>query len=55
MYELTRRLVMLSRREITVIMIALSMVAGFVTGIVVWDAFRGYEVEQPKATLVAPE
>ena len=47
---------MLSRREVTIIMIALSMMAGFITGIVVWNTFRSYEVEPPvaEATLINP-
>ena len=36
---------MLSRREIAVIMISLSMMAGFVTGVIIWNTFRSYEVE----------
>lgn len=44
----------MTRREVTVVMIAMSMMAGFITGIIIWNTFRGYEVEQPEVTLVAP-
>ncbi len=43
----------MTRREVIVVMIAMSMMAGFVTGVVIWNTFRGNEVEQP-AVLVAP-
>ena len=45
---------MLSRREIAVIMISLSMMAGFVTGVIIWNTFRSYEVEQPVAEATLP-
>ena len=44
----------MNKKELMVVLVSISLLGGFLTGIFLWNAIRGYEVEQPDATLVAP-
>ena len=44
----------MNRKELMVVLVAISLLGGFLTGLFLWNITRGYEVEQPDATLVAP-
>ena len=46
--------VVVNKKELMVVLVSISLLGGFLTGIFLWNAIRGYEVEQPDATLVAP-
>lgn len=46
----------MNRKELMVVLVAVSILGGFLSGLWVWNLTRGYEIERPvaEATLVAP-